>query len=318
LKRLRLALLALLAGTAACELGLRVYARLTHRERGLVYDSELGWRMVPGVEKVGRFWSGSHPARINSHGWRDEEAAYENTSGKRRMVVVGDSFTFGVGVDAGERFTEALETLVPELEVINLGMNAIGPDQEVLVLEKEGLRYGPELVLCQVFEGNDFADVGYVRNGYLPKPWFRMEGGELVEVPPVRTWDVVLRECGYLGELAYRLVQRRTPYRVEAEEWLERDTTPLVEKLLLRMNASAARVGARFLVLLVRVRGKERRVDAVLPALGAAGIPVIDTGPRIEDAPERGRYYLPDGHWSAAGHGVVAAMVAERLREMGL
>ena len=312
MKRLRLVLLALVLGTIACELGLRVYARLTRQERGLVFDSELGWRMIPGVEKIGRFWSGSKPARVNSHGWRDAERTYENASGKRRMVVVGDSFTFGVGVDASERFTEVLESLVPELEVINLGMNAIGTDQELLVLEKEGLRYGPRLVLCELFEGNDFTDVGYLRNGYLPKPWFHLENGALVEVPPERTWDVTLRECGYLGELAYRLVQRKTRYRVEAPEWLERDTTPLVEALLLRMNASAARAGARFLVLLVRVPGLAQ-ADALLPALGKAGIPVIDTGPRIEVPSERSRLYLPDGHWSPAGHRVVAEMLADAL-----
>jgi hypothetical protein len=317
LKRLRLALLALLAGALACELGLRIWARVTHGERGLVYDSELGWRIVPGVEKVGRFWSGALPARINSHGWRDDETPFENAGAERRMVVVGDSFTFGVGVDAGERFTDVLETLVPDLEVLNLGMNAIGPDQELLVLEKEGLRYGPELVLCQLFEGNDFADVGYERNGYLPKPWFRLEEGTLVEVPPARTWDVTLRECGYLGELAYRLVQKRTRYRVEAPEWLERDTTPLVEALLLRMNRSAAQAGARFLVLLVRVSGKEHRADALLPALAAANIPVIDTGPELEDPSERARFYLADGHWSPAGHRVAAEMVAEVLSRLG-
>lgn len=318
MKRLRLVLLALVVGTIACELGLRIYARLTHQERGLVFDAELGWRMVPGVEKVGRFWSGSEPARINSHGWRDAERSYENASGKRRMVVVGDSFTFGVGVDAEERFTEVLATLVPDLEVLNLGMNAIGPDQELLVLKHEGLRYGPTLVVCEIFEGNDFTDVGYTRNGYLPKPYFRLEGGALVEVPPVRTWDVTLRECGYLGELAYRLVQHRTRYRVEAPEWLERDTTPLVEALLLRMHASAARAGARFLVLLVRVPGKERRFDALLPALEQAGIPVVDPGPRFEDPAERARLQLAEGHWSPAGHRVAAELLAETLRTLGL
>lgn len=318
MKRVRRILLALLLGTIVCELGLRIYAHFTHQERGLVFDRELGWRMVPGVEKVGRFWSGSRPARINAHGWRDAERSYENASGKRRMVVVGDSFTFGVGVDAEERFTEVLATLVPDLEVLNLGMNAIGTDQELLVLEHEGLRYGPALVLCALFEGNDFTDVGYSRNGYLPKPYFRLEAGALVEVPPVRTWDVVLRECGYLGELAYRLVQKRTRYRVEVPEWLERDTTPLVEALLLRMQASAADAGARFLVLLVPVPGKERRVAALLPALASAGIPVVDPGPRFEDPAERARLQLPDGHWSPAGHRVAAELLAETLRTLGL
>jgi hypothetical protein len=313
LKRLRLVLLALILGTVACEFGVRLFARLTRQERGLVFDSELGWRMIPGVEKVGRFWSASEPARVNSHGWRDAERTFENPLGKRRMVVVGDSFTFGVGVDAGQRFTEVLESLVPELEVINLGMNAVGTDQELLVLEKEGLRYGPTLVLCVFFEGNDFSDVACVRNGYLPKPWFRLEDGALLEVPPERTWDVTLRECGYLGELAYRLVQHKTRYRVEAPEWLERDTTPLVEALLLRMNASSAQAGALFLVLLVRAPGRGR-ADALLPALAQAGIPVIDTRPRLDVPSERSSLYLPDGHWSPAGHRVAAEVLADALR----
>jgi len=311
-KRKRFILLALLASTLACEVGLRVYARLTHQERGLVFDPELGWRMEPGVEKVGRFWSGTHPSRVNSHGWRDAERTFERTPGKRRIAVVGDSFTFGVGVDAEERYTDVLETLVPDLEVLNLGMNAVGPDQELLVLEHEGLRYRPEVVLCQLFEGNDFTDVSYLRNGYMPKPWFRLESGALVEVPPVKTWDVTLRQCGYLGELAYRLVQSRTPYRTVAPEWLARDTEPLVEALCLRMQAASSSIGARFLVLFVRTQGPER-ADALIPALAAAGIPVIDTGPRLEDPAERSRLYLPDGHWTPAGHRLAAEMLAERL-----
>lgn len=315
-KRLRLVLVALAAGAIASELGLRVYARLTHQERGLVFDAELGWRMLPGIEKVGRFWSGTRPARINSHGWRDAERSYENASGQRRLVVVGDSFTFGVGVDAEERFTEVLETLVPDLEVLNLGMNAIGPDQELLILEREGLRYGPAFVVCQLYMGNDFTDVAYVRNGYMPKPYFRLEAGELVQVPPVRTWDVTLRECGYLGELAFRLVQRRTSYRVEAPEWSERDTTPLVEALLLRMHAAAARAGARFLVLLVRVQSPKRHVDVLLPGLAAAGIPVVDPGAHFQDPAEHARLWLPEGHWAPAGHRLAAEALAGALREL--
>ena len=145
---------------------------------------------------------------------------------------------------------------------------------------------------------------------------FRLEAGELVEVPPMRTWDVTLRQCGYLGELAFRLVQHRTSYRLKAPEWLERDTTPLVEALLLRMHASAARAGARFLVLLVRVQSPERHIDALLPALAGAGIPVVDPGPRFQDPAEHGTLWLPEGHWAPAGHRLAAEALAEALRAL--
>ena len=141
MKRSRLLLL--LALPFALELGLRVAARLLHRERGIVFDAELGWRMVPGVEKVGPFWSGTRPTLVNSRGWRDEELELERAPGRVRMVVVGDSYTFGVGVDPEQRFTEQLELLSPGLDVVNLGMNAVGPDQELLYLEQDGLPLAP-------------------------------------------------------------------------------------------------------------------------------------------------------------------------------
>ena len=188
-KRFLLALLALGLGLALSETALVVYARATQRERGLLFDRVIGWRMRPGLVKTGSGWSARSPARTNSHGWRDDECDFARPPGRKRIVALGDSFTFGAGVDHGERWTEELERQIPALEVVNLGMNAIGPDQELLVLESDGLRYGPDVVVCALYEANDFDDVGLLRNGYRPKPWFRLERGTLELVPPKLTFE---------------------------------------------------------------------------------------------------------------------------------
>ena len=63
---------------------------------------------LPNVRKIGQVWGVVRPARSNSKGWRDAERSYSRPEGKRRAVALGNSFTFGVGVDDGERYTDLL------------------------------------------------------------------------------------------------------------------------------------------------------------------------------------------------------------------
>ena len=94
--------------------------------------------------------------RTNSRGLRDREYIFEEPPGKCRIIVLGDSMTFGAGgVDNKDLFTELLENSDPRLEVINLGVPAYSTDQEYLYLKREGLLYHPDLVILCIFR-NDF------------------------------------------------------------------------------------------------------------------------------------------------------------------
>jgi len=307
-----LGLLLLVAG----ELLLRAGAQLGGKERGIRSDAQLGWRMLPGITRSGPLWGGELPSTLNSDGWRDAEFG-PRVAGVRRLVVVGDSFTFGVGVDLGARYTELLERDVAGLEVLNLGMNAVGPDQELLVLEHHGLALAPDLVLCQVLEDNDFTDVACTVNGYWPKPWFRLEGEELVLVPPTRPWDVRLRESSYLGEALWRLLQPTRTYKALAPEWEGADTSRLIARLLARMQARSAAAGARFGALLVGTGKRAREMGALRAELDRLGIPRLELRAGFEAPEERARYLLSDGHWSAAGHQLAAETLRAELERLG-
>ena len=76
-RRLGLPLAALIVATLIVELGLRLYAQATDQKRGMVFDTALGWRMLPNLRKVGRQWSAAEPAFTNSDGWRDADFARE-------------------------------------------------------------------------------------------------------------------------------------------------------------------------------------------------------------------------------------------------
>jgi hypothetical protein len=302
----------LVALLAVGEVLLRTGARFLGRERGIRFDAQLGWRMLPGITRAGPMWGGSRATTLNSDGWRDTEFG-PRASGVRRIVVVGDSFTFGVGVDDGERYTELLERALDDLEVLNLGMNAVGPDQELLVLEQHGLALAPDLVLCQVLEDNDFTDVACTINGYWPKPWFRLRADQLELVPPSRTWDVRLRESSYLGETLYRLLQPTRTYKSLAPEWDGVDTSGLIARLLVRMRASSEEAGARFAVLLVATGKRAREMNELRAALEREGIARVEVRAWFDSAEERARYLLPDGHWTAEGHRLAAEVLRTEL-----
>src|SRR4030095_12115366 len=91
---------------------------------------------------------------INSHGQRDDEYPVERT-GKRRMFVLGDSLGWGFGVELHERFSERMEDIHPDWEIINASVSGYSTDQELLYLQHQGMVFAPDVVLL-LFHPNDF------------------------------------------------------------------------------------------------------------------------------------------------------------------
>ncbi|MGB0578792.1 MAG: SGNH/GDSL hydrolase family protein, partial [Limisphaerales bacterium] len=109
---------------------------------------------------------------INSKGLRDREYPYEKTPGTKRILVLGDSYTWGYGVGNNERFTDFLEQQLEECEVLNSGVSGYGTDQEYLWFRSEGVKYQPDLVILAFFVLNDpMNNVSAVQYG-LSKPLF--------------------------------------------------------------------------------------------------------------------------------------------------
>lgn len=105
--------------------------------------------------------------RANSRGWRDKERTFDNPNDAYRIVVVGDSHTFGHIVPAEAVYTRVLEERLRadgiNAEVINIAVPAWGTDQAYEALRLEGLRYSPDLVIMQ-FTLNDLRENLRYRN----------------------------------------------------------------------------------------------------------------------------------------------------------
>jgi hypothetical protein len=103
------------------------------------------------------------------------------------VLIVGDSITFGSGLDYGERFSEVLNReLGDSVEVINAGVPGWGNDQEMLFYEHTLRALSPDVVVLEFTGGNDIV------NNALPdalleggtKPRFELAADSLVLHPP--------------------------------------------------------------------------------------------------------------------------------------
>lgn len=82
---------------------------------------------------------------------------------RRRIAVVGDSFTFGFGVDQDAAFPQVIEATLrargggEDLAVLNAGVTSHSPFVERLHLEQTVLSYRPQLVVM-VLDATDIGD----------------------------------------------------------------------------------------------------------------------------------------------------------------
>jgi lysophospholipase L1-like esterase len=313
-------LLAILAAEAVARIAFPEWAPRTGRLASFwQHDPVYGWSHRPGQE--GRFasWGFDTGVRINSHGFRGPETSFDKPSGTRRIVVLGDSFVWGFGVEEADSFPALLQSaLGPGNEVLNLGVSGYSTDQELLVYRNVGRRYQPDVVVL-VVASNDFANnvlpVAYVVYG---KPVFRRTGGglELTNQPvPLAPWPerflFSLASRSFLVNQLNRVREERrlgatmadgnrTPAASPAERpFPASEAEHVTLELINRIREEAEADGARFVLVLVDDIYGGRNFRRALEERGLEALALDDVmaghpGPlHIED----GLHWNPEGHW---------------------
>jgi lysophospholipase L1-like esterase len=181
------------------------------RDRFWIYDPLLGWAHQPGQEGIFETPQFRTDVRINKHGLRDREHSYERKNDLERILVLGDSFAWGYGVEESERFSQRLEEAL-DAEVINAGVSGYSTDQELLWYKNEGIKYETDLVIL-VLAGNDVGDNDRLLvNTIYYKPKFVIEEDQLVPtgypVPKTNSGGRFIYSLSQRSALAYFLIQR--------------------------------------------------------------------------------------------------------------
>ncbi len=297
-----------------CEVAGSVYAAFYY-PRMTVTDATLGWKYKPTTDAIERqdHVDEINLLAINSDGFRDREFS---TDDDLRIMVLGDSMTFGLEADQDEIYPSLLEQALQqrlgssEVDVMNLGITGFGTAQELLALETYEPRYRPQVVLLMFFELNDFENnITTFNNRFVPH--FVPENGELRLVDRPSGWQ---RMKNFLRDrstvfffLAHRLKPTRELMR-ETQDLDRADAIQLTVRILDRIDRYARERGIVFVLFYVR--------DAALPADGHDAVRAFAdrSGIAFRDVPLLGEQRVGGrGHWNAAGHAAAATVVEEAL-----
>jgi hypothetical protein len=260
-----------------------------------LFDSYLGWRNIPNWKATTR----GESLTINSKGLRDQEYTYERTAGAKRVLVLGDSFTWGYGVSDEEIYTEVLERKLAEQgrnwEIINTGVSGYGTDQEYLFFKTEGLKYQPDLVILALYLYNDpdnnCAEAQYA----LGKPVFVNTNLTELQGPVLRPE----KEISYIDEL--------NPAHI---------TLALIDAI----EKTCDENGIRFMVMSFGLHGEKTNPnwtwmwEMVKGGLDqrSSRYPVFDLDQAFIGANHTNQKLIEgndDGHWNAFGHEVAADLL---------
>lgn len=153
------------------------------------YHPILGWWYIPRLRARIPHDGDFYLLRTNSRGMRsDRDYTLERPRGRRRIVLLGDSYSAGDGVSNGERFSDRLEQRFPHLDVLNFGLPNSGTDQQVLVYETMAREFEVDAFIFAICVENVGRNILTCRPSWDPaeqevvhraKPYFTLSDGEL-------------------------------------------------------------------------------------------------------------------------------------------
>ncbi len=106
---------------------------------------------------------------INAIGLRDREISRNKPEGTKRVLVLGDFFAEGNGVEAKDAFPAQLQALVDAAglstrwEVLNAGEAGYSPLLEYLLLEKQLIDLEPDLVILALDLSDVYDDIQFTK-----------------------------------------------------------------------------------------------------------------------------------------------------------
>ncbi|MEW5735241.1 MAG: GDSL-type esterase/lipase family protein [Thermodesulfobacteriota bacterium] len=96
-------------------------------------------------------WTWGHAVRNNAWGFREREIVVPKPDHVFRIMVLGDSLTWGAGLEEAERYTNLMEDALrkdgQQAEVLNFGIQAAPTTKERDILRQFGPRVSPDLVV---------------------------------------------------------------------------------------------------------------------------------------------------------------------------
>lgn len=328
------ALLALAALFLAGESGLRVWDNY-HEHTGSLYQYVVPvgarFKMKPATSVVVPERYGDIVYRFNRAGYRDVD--HDPASPRRRIVWLGDSVSFGLGVERERTFVGRLaraldERYGPRYEIVNLAIFAYDTRHELQALADDGLEYRPGLVVVQ-FYMNDLNLAPPPRQAAAASWGDRLTAARNRILYASALYRRVHQAATGLGYLVLHNARRRYfPGTLNADEpradraylAARRDDASIPTfAALVGIAELAHRHGARLLVVISpdEVQLFDPSYDLINQRVGdfcrRQGIEVFDPLPALRAAADRAMLFYDGVHYSERGHARLARLLLAEL-----
>ncbi len=277
-------------------------------------DATVGWRMRAGLDQVIETEGGPIRVLSDANGRRTGPDRRAPSAAAHTVVLAGDSFVWGMGVEWADTLAGRLEARFDAVRVENLAQPGFGVDQIVLSVEHQGLPLAPALVVVGIYPHDlDRSLTAWRDDLGFEKPTFRLDAGALVPLTPADRpsglADFVARRSRIAG--LWQRAERNLGFRFGVGPWWA-----LNEALLDRLRACTSAAGCRLVLVHVPLHAW-RPFDALTDWAARHGVPLVD--PVREDPVEpAGIYFEPAGHLNAAGHRYLTELLVRRLEREGV
>jgi hypothetical protein len=284
-------------------------------EEIIEFDSLIGWRPKANLNAYCSFAAGVFRAETDSRGWAGKSSIADSD-----VVVFGDSYAFGYGVDAKSLFSE----LNPKLRIKSIGAPGYNMVQEYLLMRQLSPHLRDKLVVWFVYFGNDLYD-NLLPNLYQYRmPFVRRRNGS-------SSWEIV---TSHISRQKWPFNPEHNHRRKEkldgtfGDAYLSRRIYSACEFLIGEGKDLCARSGASLVLMTIpwtiQLNPREwkgasskgpgnKLLDPQLPdrkiseICSILHVPLID-GRKYLDL----SHYIPgEGHWNEGGHRRVGEILAQ-------
>jgi hypothetical protein len=299
--------------TTASELSLRPDVKEA-AVRHLVADGSGVWDSFPDPDVARLLQPGLHERRFgpvdiesNDLGLRERPFSLPKEEGVVRVIVLGDSFVFGAGVEEEDRVGVFLERHLreragaepsPRVECLHLGVGSWNLRSEVAFLRRLATPLAPDLVI-HVVVANDLNDTGDVR-GFGAVSDFTSQHRE-------RTTSI------YTAFPIWELGRgfKKTSRLNEALSYESRNRYAEASRDLAVLARTLRRQGASYLVLLSWEHQPEIAARHLTADLDEESVLYLPASFRRN---RENRLSRSDPHWSRTGHDRVAQFLYGAIR----
>ena len=302
-------------------------------ELGCRFDQEAMAAACEDGERGGRF------CIVNRQGFHDAQdfAVGAGFDERTRILMLGDSFTFGGKADIGKSYVETIEANFPEAIVWNTGIPGAGTQQALRLFQAYAPLLQPQIAVLG-FYMNDFEDnimpidrwvvvdkayvqqyrlddQGNITKLDLPAAYYHAFGA----APPENEIQRIIG-AARLGSLALKTVDiaRWGSRAVFPPEWLlsgargEGGALEATRGYLRALRDAAAAQNTALLTLLIPmwedIAAAGQRYQAAVQLMKELEMPYLNPRPLLDDALDYVR--AANTHWNSAGHQKIGRLLS--------